>query len=184
MNAERLQMFAADHNIADSHIIYDAIRGTYINDYIPDAIPFVSYRQPIGLYGRAAYNLKAECYLRLVEAIKRGYLSFDDRIANKIYEHQKLKENITIQAEFMEECSVVRFKDMPSGKKALLSKKEMNAKLGKDRSMDLLDPCAMRFFACLDYPYGEELERTAGLMDEEDDDKKGDTDIYDEGFWA
>lgn len=184
MNAERLQMFAADHNIADSHIIYDAIRGTYINDYIPDAIPFVSYRQPIGLYGRAAYNLKAECYLRLVEAIKRGYLSFDDRIANKIYEHQKLKENITIQAEFMEECSVVRFKDMPSGKKALLSKKEMNAKLGKDRSMDLLDPCAMRFFACLDYPYGEELERTAGLMDEDDDDKKGDTDIYDEGFWA
>jgi hypothetical protein len=184
MNAERLQMFAADHNIADSHIIYDAIRGTYINDYIPDAIPFVSYRQPIGLYGRAAYNLKAECYLRLVEAIKRGYLSFDDRIANKIYEHQKLKENITIQAEFMEECSVVRFKDMPSGKKALLSKKEMNAKLGKDRSMDLLDPCAMRFFACLEYPYGEELERTAGFMDEDDDDKKGDTDIYDEGFWA
>ena len=184
MNAERLQMFAADHNIADSHIIYDAIRGTYINDYIPDAIPFVSYRQPIGLYGRAAYNLKAECYLRLVEAIKRGYLSFDDRIASKIYEHQKLKENITIQAEFMEECSVVRFKDMPSGKKALMSKKEMNAKLGKDRSMDLLDPCAMRFFACLDYPYGEELERTAGFMDEDDDDKKGDNDIYDEGFWA
>ena len=184
MNAERLQMFAADHNIADSHIIYDAIRGTYINDYIPDAIPFVSYRQPIGLYGRAAYNLKAECYLRLVEAIKRGYLSFDDRIANKIYEHQKLKENITIQAEFMEECSVVRFKDMPSGKKALLSKKEMNAKLGKDRSMDLLDPCAMRFFACLEYPYGEELERTAGFMDNDDDDKNGDIDIYDEGFWA
>lgn len=184
MNAERLQMFAADHNIADSHIIYDAIRGTYINDYIPDAIPFVSYRQPIGLYGRAAYNLKAECYLRLVEAIKRGYLSFDDRIANKIYEHQKLKENITIQAEFMEECSVVRFKDMPSGKKALMSKKEMNAKLGKDRSMDLLDPCAMRFFACLEYPYGEELERTAGFMEDEDDDKKGDTNIYDEGFWA
>lgn len=184
MNAERLQMFAADHDIADSHIIYDAIRGTYINDYIPDAIPFVSYRQPIGLYGRAAYNLKAECYLRLVEAIKRGYLSFDDRIANKIYEHQKLKENITIQAEFMEECSVVRFKDMPSGKKALMSKKEMNAKLGKDRSMDLLDPCAMRFFACLEYPYGEELERTAGLMDNDDDDKNGDTDIYDEGFWA
>ena len=185
INAERLQMFAASHNISDSHIIYDAIRGTYINDYIPDAIPFVSYRQPIGLYGRAAYNLKTECYLRLIEAIKRGYLSCSEEVAKRIYEHQKLKEKITIQVEFLEECSVVRFKDMPSGKKALMSKKEMNAKLGKERSMDLLDPCAMRMYACLDYPYGEELERTAGnYSGEDDDDVEDNSSIFDESMWA
>ena len=38
-----------------------------------------------------------------------------------------------IQNEFMEECAVVRFDKMQSGKKKLQSKKEMNRNLGKDR---------------------------------------------------
>lgn len=182
-NAERLEMFAQEHDVSNSHIIYDGIRGTYINDYIPEAIPFISNHTPVGMYGRMAYNLKAECYMRLVEAIKRGYISFDDAIANKVYDHANLKEAITIQDEFREECAVIRFKDMPSGKKALLSKKEMNAKLGKNRSMDLLDPCAMRFFPCLEYVYGEELMKT---MNDEIiyDDEDGATDIYDETLYA
>lgn len=184
MNAERLEMFASSHDVSNSHIIYDGIRGTYINDYIPEAIPFVSYRQPIGMYGRMAYNLKSECYLRLVEVIKRGFMSCDEKVARKIYEHQKLKENITIQAEFIEECSVVRFKDMPSGKKSLIGKKEMNAKLGKDRSMDVLDPCAMRMLPCLNYPYGEELIRTALDYYEDDEEERGAFNIYEEQFWA
>lgn len=182
-NAERLEMFAAQHNISNSHIIYDAIRGTYINDYIPEAVPFFSYYAPHGLYGRMAYNLKSECYMRLVEAIKQGYISFADEVANRNYEHQKLKNPITIQNEFIEECLVVRFKDMPSGKKALFSKKEMNAKLGKDRSMDLLDPCAMRFLPCLEYPYGEELEKTT-IQDECDDDDDSSQSIFDETLYG
>lgn len=181
-NAERLEMFAQQHDISNSHIIYDGVRGTYINDYIPDAIPFISNHAPIGMYGRMAYNLKAECYMRLVEAIKRQYISFDDRIANRIYDHANLKQAITIQDEFREECAVVRFKDMPSGKKALMSKKEMNAKLGKNRSMDLLDPCAMRFFACLEYPYGEELMKTMNEVIDDDDD--GNESIYDETLYG
>lgn len=181
-NAERLEMFAQQHDISNSHIIYDAIRGTYINDYIPDAVPFMSNYSPRGLYGRMAYNLKSECYMRLVEAIKRQYISFDDKIANKIYDHANLKQQITIQEEFREECSVVRFKDMPSGKKALISKKEMNAKLGKNRSMDLLDPIAMRFYPCLEYPYGEELMRTTVDYIDDDDDY-GDS-IYDETLYG
>jgi hypothetical protein len=184
MNAERLQMFAQQHDISDSHIIYDAIRGTYINDYIPDAIPFISNHAPVGMYGRMAYNLKAECYMRLVEAIKRQYISFDDKIAFRVYEHANMSQAITIQDEFREECAVVRFKDMPSGKKALMSKKEMNAKLGKNRSMDLLDPCAMRFYPCLAYPYGEELMKTMNEYDDDmDDDEYGDS-IYDETLYG
>ena len=178
-NAERLEMFAQQHDISNSHIIYDAIRGTYINDYIPEAIPFISNHAPIGMYGRMAYNLKAECYMRLIEAIKRQYISFDDAIANRIYDHANLRQAITIQDEFREECAVVRFKDMPSGKKALMSKKEMNAKLGKNRSMDLLDPCAMRFLPCLEYAYGEELMATM-LEVKDDDDNDGYNSIYDE----
>lgn len=190
MNAERLEMFTASHNISNSHIIYDAVRGTYINDYIPEAIPFISGHAPVGMYGRMAYNLKSECYMRLVEVIKRENLSFEDEVAQRVYEHANLKQKITIQNEFCEECAVVQFKDMPSGKKNLISKKEMNAKLGKSRSMDLLDPCAMRMFPCLEFPYGEELEKTMNLYDNYDDDdypkkqRTGYADIYDDTFWG
>jgi hypothetical protein len=183
-NAERLGMFAQKHNIPDSRIIYDAIRGTYINDYLPDAIPFTSYLAPMGLYGRGAHKLKDECYIRLVEVIKRGDLSFEESIAKSIYEHQKLKENITIQNEFIEECIVVRFKETQYGKKALLSKKEMNAKLGKGRSMDLLDPCAMRMYPVLEYPYGEELVKTSRHIDNDDDEELNSESIYDDSIWC
>lgn len=192
MNAERLEMFASSHNISNSHIIYDAIRGTYINDYIPDAIPFISYHASVGMYARMCYNLKSECYMRLVEVIKRNNLSMDESVSQRIYDHLNLKEEITVQNEFLEECAVVRFKDMPSGKKALISKKEMNAKLGKSRSMDLLDPCAMRMFPVLEFAYGEELEKTTNLFDDDDDSgrrrgwksREGYADVYDETFWG
>lgn len=167
-NAEYLQMFARHHDVADCHIVYDGIRGTYINDYIPEAIPYFSNHAPIGMYGRLAQRLKDECYLRLIEVIKRGEMSWADDLAYRTYEHQKLKENITIQNEFLEECMVVRFQDMPSGKKRLFSKKEMNKNLGKGRSMDLLDPIAMRMYPVLDCPYGDELVKTAVVISNED----------------
>ena len=184
-NAERLEMFAAQYDIANSHIIYDAIRGTYINDYIPEAIPFVSYRAPMGMYGRMAKNLKVECYLRLIEMIKRGGISISENIAFKVYEHQKLKEHITIQNEFLEECAVVRFKEVTNGKKELLSKKEMNQKLGRGRSMDLLDPIAMRMLPVLELPYGDELLGTMGNDDFYDDnDSDNRSSIYDDSNWC
>lgn len=183
-NADRLQDFAVKHDVSNSHIIYDAIRGTYINDYIPEANPFISYRAPMGMYGRMVYNLKTECYMRMIEMMKRGGMSMEDSVAKKIYEHQNLKTSISVQSEFMEECSVVRFKDMPSGKQCLLSKKEMNAKLGKSRSMDLLDPCAMRMMPVLEYAYGEELINT--MVDEREDDiySPSKVNIYDNSMWG
>lgn len=185
-NAEQLEMFAATHGVANSHIIYDAIRGTYINDYIDEAVPFFSYKHPIGMYGRMAGRLKDECYLRLVEVIKRNNMSIEESVAERVYEHQNLKERITIQNEFLEECAVVRFKDIANGRKTLLSKKEMNQKLGKGRSMDLLDPCAMRMLPVLAFTYGDELEGTINLRDERDDDSysRGDCSIYDDSLWC
>lgn len=175
-NAEYLEMFAAQHDISNSHIIYDAIRGTYINDYIPEAVPFMSSYAPRGLYGRMMHNLKTECYVRLVNAIKKQYISIEESLSLRVYDHSNIKQPITLLDEFREECAVIRFKDMPSGKKALLSKKEMNAKLGKGRSMDFLDPCAMRFLPVLDYPYGEELMQTTQYVEEEE---VGEQSIYD-----
>ncbi len=181
-NAERLLAFADKHDVTNSHIIYDGIRGLYINDYIPEAIPYISNMKPMGMYGRMALRLKDECYLRLVEMIKRGELSFADEVANRTYEHALLKERITVQNEFLEECAVVRFKDAQSGKKTLLSKKEMNQMLGRGRSMDLLDPCAMRMFPVLSLPYGDELLGT--MQDFDDDDDDSNNSIYDETLWC
>lgn len=183
-NAERLELFAMKHDVSNSHIIYDATRALYINDYIPEAIPFVSGRKPMGLYGRMAVRLKDECYLRLVEMIKRHELSMSDDVASRVYEHQRLKENVTIQNEFLEECAVVMFKDSPNGKKTLYSKKEMNARLGRGRSMDLLDPCAMRMLPVLDFAYGDELVKSMQLYQEEEDDRESSFEsIFDESSW-
>ena len=191
-NAELLLNFAKKHDIGPSHIIYDGTRGLYINDYIPDAIPFVSAKKSEGMYYLEARNLKDECYMRLAEAIKRGEFSIADEVANRKYEHQRLKETISIQNEFLEECAVVYFVDAGSGKKRMPSKKEMNAKLGKERSMDVLDPCAMRMYACLEYVYGEELIKTASWYKGNDDDDDDEYDrygfrkqtIYDDTLWS
>ena len=46
----------------------------------------------------------------------------------------------------------------------------MNRNLGKDRSMDVVDPCAMRMYSCLNMEYGSELQegfRTAAQEVEE-----------------
>ena len=128
-----------------------------------------------------AYNLKTECYMRFVQAVKGRYISVDDKIANRIYECVAMKQQVTVREEFREECSVVRFRDMPSGKKMLWSKKEMNAKLGRDRSMDLIDPCAMRFYPCLEFPYGEELMGTTVEVEDIEDDSK--QSIFDETLY-
>ena len=184
MNAEKLMVMAEKHNIPDNHIVYDGIRAVYINDYIPEAIPFVSYRKTRGKYGRAYYNLKDECYARLVNVIRRGNLSMDDKIASAVYDHLNMSVPITIRNEFIEECSVVKFKDMPGGKKTLLNKKEMNAILGKGRSMDLLDPIAMRMYPLLEYEYGQELVMTECNSESDNYNRYETVDVYNENIWC
>lgn len=184
VNADKIKLMAERHGVPDSHIIYDGVRAMYISDYIPDSIPFISFRKPIGKYGRAYYNLKDECYARLVEVIRRRNISFSDSIANAIYNHLNISKPITIRTEFIEECSVVRFKDLPGGKKTLFNKKEMNQKLGKGRSMDVLDPIAMRMYPLYEYEYGEELIRTAVEKEEKEENEVLSANIYDDSTWC
>jgi len=183
-NAERVKIMAQKHNIADEHIIYDAIgSGVGFGDWIPDAIPFCSYNVPMGAYSRSAFNLKDECYLRLVHMINNRRISISESVANAKYIHKGISQDILFRNEFEEECAVVRFKDLPSGKKRLFNKKEMNAMLGKGRSMDVLDPFAMRMYPVLGALYGDEM--LYGLSEEEDDEIKEERgDIYEDNFWA
>lgn len=182
-NAERLRIFAAEHDVADSHIIYDAIRGRYINDYIEEAQPFESYRAPIGLYSLQYAKLKDECYGKLLYLVKNNGISMNDNVAGRQYVHQKLKESVTVQNEFIEEIRVVRWVDAQSGKKRLMTKKEMNKLLGKGRSMDLLDPCAMRMYPLLSIADGYELENGRAEALFEDNDDTGKVNIYDDTVW-
>lgn len=182
MNADKLKMLAEKHGIPDGHIIFDGVRAAYINDYIPDAVPFISYRRAIGKYWRGFAHLKDVCYMRMVECIKRNMLSFDDKIAGAIYVHQNIRNPITIRNEFIDECSVVGFKFLPGGKMTLFGKKEMNKRLGRGRSMDLLDPIAMRMMPFLDLEYGEELIKTE-VSPAFGDDPSFNIDIYDNSFW-
>lgn len=185
LNVEKILTMAEKHDIPDNRIIYDGVRAVYVNDYIPSARAFISYKRGFGKYCRMYYNLKDECYARLVEVIKRRMISFDDKIADSQYPHKNMSVPITIKTEFVEECSVVRFKELPAGRKTLLNKKEMNQMLGKGRSMDLLDPIAMRMMPLLPYEYGQEIIATTRVLAEEEEERNNSNgSIYDESIWC
>lgn len=187
-NALNVQIFAQNNGVAESHIIYDGTSARYFGDYVPDAICYLSSRKSFGMYANQAPTVKDMCYLRLAKMISNGGMTFDEKIGNQNYVRQDLRHACSVQNEFEEECSVVRFKELPNGGRKLLSKKEMNAKLGKDRSMDLLDPCAMRMYPCANIPYGEELDQ--GFKDVEEEEKDGgeyatadSMNVYDDKNW-
>lgn len=183
-NAHRIRAFARERNIPDSHIIYDATAARYFNDYAPDAIPYISAQRPRGLYALTAQTMKDLCYLRLCRMIRTGDLSFDTKIAEKIYTHINLKYPVTVENEFLEECAVVHFTEYVTGKKRLDSKREMNQRLGRGRSMDLLDPCAMRMLPCLNIEYGREVEEGLTAMERAQEARLvAAGSIYDDSTW-
>lgn len=156
-NANIVRQFAAENNVGTSHIIFDAVNGAYFNDYIPDAVPYKSSRKPFGLYKDTALTLKDMCYLRLCQMVRDGNITFGESLSNSYYYHKRLSP-VTMQNEIMEEFSVIRFDEQGSGKKKLWAKRKMNQKLGKGRSMDVADPCAMRMLPCANMEYGSELD--------------------------
>lgn len=184
MNFERIKLFATSHGVPDSHIIYDATHGTYMYDYMPEAVRFISAGSPVGIYALMSDRLKDECYLRLCDAISNGRISISPSVARSRYAHANIREELTIQSEFLEECSVVRFRETALGRKKLYTKKEMNAMLGKNRSMDLLDPCAMRMYPCLRLQYGEELNAASNARKEYEQTAQYCMDIWDESNWC
>lgn len=194
-NATNVRIFAQNNGVAESHIIYDGTSARYFGDYVPEAVCYLSSAKSFGMYVNQAPTIKDMCYLRMVKMANNGDLSIDPTLSARPYNRQDLKHFITFEVEFLEECSVLRFKDLPSGLKKLLSKKEMNRHLGKDRSMDLLDPIAMRMLPCANIPYGEEIQQ--GFNDAEEytdtedptlpqnhDPTTSTVNIFDDNTWA
>lgn len=187
-NANRTKTLANKHNIGYSHIIFDAIRGAYYQDYIPEAIPYESYRAPLGLSALQYVKLKDCCYGKLIWLIKNNLISFSDDVAQRVYINAaiKTKSDITVQNEFIEEARVIKWVDAPNGKKRLMTKKEMNKALGRGRSMDLMDPCAERMYPLLNYQDGMELESSRNeYMQYQDERESGNrVNIYDDATFG
>jgi hypothetical protein len=180
-------VFANKHNIGYRHIIFDAIRGRYFLDYIPDAIPYESYRAPFGISALQYTKLKDCCYGKLVYLVKNNLISVSDEVARRKYINaaSRTTSDLTIQNEFCEEARVIRWVDAPNGKKRLATKKELNKMLGRGRSMDLLDAISMRMMPLLDMQDGTELETSR--KQQKNNDVKTESgnavNIYDETNW-
>lgn len=183
-NSNIILGFAAKHNVAPCHIIFDETGARYMHDYIPDAIGYYSQKKAMGIDKFSVSDLKTECYHRLARMLKNNKISMDEEVSKRRYVHLNLNTDVSVENEFIEECSVVRFKEIGSGIKRLMNKKEMNAKLGKGRSMDLLDPIAMRMYPILDIPHGEELVRTTFYKKESEDNIYSNQSIYDESMYC
>lgn len=183
-NAMRAKAFAAKHGVGERHIIFDAIRGMYFKDYIEGAVPFESYRAAMGLEALQYTNLKECCYAKAIWLIKNMGISVADDVSNRTYINAAAKtaSPITVQNELMEEGRVIKWVDAPSGKKRLMTKKEMNKLLGRGRSMDLFDPLAMRMYPLLSIQNGLELEtgRSEAARYEEQKANRETVDIYDD----
>lgn len=184
-NAEWIKRMAKKHDIADTHIIYDAQRASYMIDYLPEAIGYYSFSPSRGMYRREYKRRKDENYARLVDAINRGDFSISPEVANMVFERTKYGET-TILQKFVEECSVVGWADDSlSGKKRLLGKKEMNSQLGKGDSMDCLDACHQLFSIYEQIEMGEELNMGQRLIEEEAEAcGEGYCNIFEDSTWA
>jgi hypothetical protein len=180
-------LFAAKHDIGHRHIIFDAIRGRYFLDYIPDAVPYESYRAPFGISALQYTKLKDCCYGKMVYLVKNNLISVSDEVARMKYVNvaSKTTSDLTIQNEFCEEARVIRWVDAPNGKKRLATKKELNKMLGRGRSMDLLDAMSMRMMPLLNYQDGMELENSRRQYEGyRTEIESGDRiDIYDDTQW-
>ena len=184
-NADILKDLCIKHKIPEMHVIFDATGGIYLKDYMPTAIAYYSNASPMGVYMNRYMKLKDECYGRLCTLIKEHSISFSEDLANKIYSHPLLSDKITVKEEFKEECACVKFKDDTGIRRSLITKREMRKLLGKFRSPDLLDPCAMRMMPILRYANGEELIKTSAYRKDDDEEVDGLTvNVFDETTWC
>jgi len=163
-NASLIKSIAIEEDIADTHIIYDAIKAAYMLDYIPNAIPNNSLSRPTGLYARQYMDAKTELYKRLVFMIKQGLLTVAPEVKNMLYTHSTAKFKKTVEIEIYDEGGVIEFVEGNNGKVRLMTKKEMNARLGDKRSMDIMDTLSLRMKPIVGCEHYDELR--AGIQTE------------------
>lgn len=181
-NAEWIKRMARKYDIADNHIIYDAQRAAYMIDHIPDAVGYYSFSPARGIYKREYKRRKDENFARFIDAVNRGGFSISPEVAKMLFERTKTGE-VTFLQKFIDECGVVQWsEDNMSGKKRLLSKKEMTTQLGRGESTDILDTAQMLMSAYEQCEYGLELDMAR--REDQEESEVGTFDIYEDSNWA
>lgn len=182
-NADWIKKMMRKHDIAETHVIYDAQRAAYMLDYLPNAIGYYSFSASRGKYRMKYKRRKDENAARLIEAINKGYFSIEPDVADMIFNRTK-NGIITIENKLIEECKVVAWaEDVMSGKQRLLEKKEMNSHLGRGESMDVWDMISSLMSEYATEEYGDEVNSGRRAVDE-DMEAEGCVNIYDDSIWA
>ena len=184
-NADWAKRMANKHDIADSHVIYDAQRAAYMIDYMPEAVGYYSFSPSIGLLKREYKRRKDANYARLIDAINRGDFSISSDVANMVFEQTKMGP-VTFLQKFVSECAVIQWADdSMTGKKRLLGKKEMISKLGRGESTDICDTFHMLMSVYETVEMGEELNVGRQMIADDSEDYASDmVNIYDDSTWA
>lgn len=186
VNAEWMKKMARKHDIAESHIIYDAQRAEgYIVDYLPNATPYYSYAPSRGI-GKYEYKRRKDAnYARLIDAINRGDFSIAPEVANMVFEKTKFGD-VTFLQKFVDECTVIQWADdSMTGKKRLLGKKEMISRLGRGDSTDICDAFHQVLSEYETVEFGDELNIGRQMVNEDSEAYAADeVDIYDDSTWA
>lgn len=175
--------------VREENIYYDGVSGrVYLFNTIPKATPVMTINKAYGVDQDSCVILKDCLYKRLIWMINNERISINPALAKTIFKHRKrvrgkdIYERLIFSTELAEECTVVGFSK--SGfKDKLWNKKTMNQKLGRSRSMDVLDAIAFRMFPILDVPYGEEISTELARVNSIDEIEEGYCDsIYDECY--
>ena len=143
-----IRMMQEKHNIGDGNVIFDAIAiGDYLRSAFPTAMAFKGNKTPTPSGKHRYSDLKTQCADKFIEMFNERLISMDTKQAERQYYHQNIKGRETFLDEFVKECSVLEMTVSDSnGKKKLLHKREKNRKLGKGRSMDVVDNFIMRMY--------------------------------------
>lgn len=184
-NCDWAKFMARKHDIADSHIIYDAQRAAYVIDNIPEAIGYYSFSPSVGMLRREYKRRKDANYARLIDAINRGDFSISEEVANMVFE-QAATGAVTFLQKAMDESEVIQWNDDSiTGKKRLLSKKEMVAKLGHGDSTDIFDAWHQLMSVYEGCELGEELRIGQRMAEDEEESCESDmVNIYDDTTWV
>ena len=141
---------AKQHEIQNQHICYDNDGvGGFIDGFIPGSIPFVNNGTPFPNPDAQTTDekkkpenyehLKAQCYYRSGDQVKKGKYKVSEYVANKMYD-----DKMTVRQRLVYERKAIKRSKADSDGKLRINKKEEMKPLLNGQSPDMMDMFAMR----------------------------------------
>ncbi len=160
--AGSIRNFMLKHNARESDLIIDGGKESiFLRSKFRHAYMYLGTHQT-SAKGKTFHRLRDEAGYIMCKMIQFGRLTFDSRLANMIYSHQKAKDKRLIDA-FCEEAKCYTFRTMPVTNKHKLLNKSDQAFILSGRSADLTDLllmlCGSTLRECYDELAGVNLDK-------------------------